>query len=64
MADRSPPTTSASITAGDNQNRRAASPHGPLLVQDWQIFEKPTHFNRARIPARGTHATSMATHAS
>lgn len=40
----------------DNQNSLTAGPRGPLLVQDWQLFEKHAHFNRERIPERIVHA--------
>jgi len=49
-------TTSAGIPVGDNQNSLTAGPRGPLLVQDWQLFEKHGHFNRERIPERVVHA--------
>jgi catalase len=49
-------TTSAGIAVGDNQNALTAGPRGPLLVQDWQLFEKHAHFNRERIPERVVHA--------
>ncbi|MDH4157533.1 MAG: catalase [candidate division Zixibacteria bacterium] len=49
-------TTSAGIAVGDNQNSLTAGPRGPLLVQDWQLFEKHAHFNRERIPERVVHA--------
>ncbi len=49
-------TTSAGIPVGDNQNSQTAGPRGPLLVQDWQLFEKHAHFNRERIPERVVHA--------
>ena len=49
-------TTSAGIGVGDNQNALTAGPRGPLLVQDWQLFEKHAHFNRERIPERVVHA--------
>jgi catalase len=51
-----PLTTSAGIRVGDNQNALTAGPRGPLLVQDWQLFEKHAHFNRERIPERVVHA--------
>ena len=35
-------------------------PRGPLLVQDWQLFEKHAHFNRERIPERVVHAKGSA----
>ena len=41
---------------GDNQNSLTAGPRGPLLAQDWQLFEKHAHFNRERIPERIVHA--------
>ena len=41
---------------GDNQNSLTAGPRGPLLAQDWQLFEKHAHFNRERIPERVVHA--------
>lgn len=49
-------TTSAGIPVGDNQNSLTAGPKGPLLLQDWQLFEKHAHFNRERIPERVVHA--------
>ncbi len=49
-------TTAAGIPLGDNQNSLTAGPRGPLLVQDWQLFEKHAHFNRERIPERIVHA--------
>jgi catalase len=49
-------TTAAGIPVGDNQNSLTAGPRGPLLAQDWQLFEKHAHFNRERIPERVVHA--------
>ena len=49
-------TTAAGIPVVDNQNSLTAGPRGPLLVQDWQLFEKHAHFNRERIPERVVHA--------
>jgi catalase len=56
MAKKKQLTTSAGIPLGDNQNSLTAGPRGPLLVQDWQLFEKHAHFNRERIPERIVHA--------
>ena len=53
-------TTSAGIAVADNQNSITAGPRGPLLVQDWQLFEKHAHFNRERIPERVVHAKGSA----
>jgi catalase len=49
-------TTAAGIPVADNQNSLTAGPRGPLLIQDWQLFEKHAHFNRERIPERVVHA--------
>ena len=56
MSERPTLTTAAGIPVGDNQNSLTAGPRGPLLVQDWQLFEKHAHFNRERIPERVVHA--------
>ena len=56
MSDKLPLTTSSGIPVADNQNALTAGPRGPLLVQDWQLFEKHAHFNRERIPERVVHA--------
>jgi len=49
-------TTANGAPVGDNQNSLTAGPRGPLLAQDWQLFEKHAHFNRERIPERIVHA--------
>lgn len=53
-------TTSAGIPVSDNQNALTAGPRGPLLVQDFALFEKHAHFNRERIPERIVHAKGSA----
>jgi len=53
-------TTEAGIPVGDNENSLSAGPRGPLLTQDWQLFEKHAHFNRERIPERIVHAKGSA----
>jgi len=53
-------TTAAGIPVGYNHNSLTAGPRGPLLVQDWQLFEKHAHFNRERIPERVVHAKGSA----
>jgi catalase len=60
MTDRAQLTTAAGIPVGDNQNSLTAGPRGPLLVQDFQLFEKHAHFNRERIPERVVHAKGSA----
>lgn len=49
-------TTANGSPVGNNQNSLTAGPRGPLLAQDWQLFEKHAHFNRERIPERIVHA--------
>jgi catalase len=49
-------TTQSGAPVVDNQNSLTAGPRGPLLVQDWQLFEKHAHFNHERIPERVVHA--------
>jgi catalase len=56
MTEKKILTTDAGIPVGDNQNSLTAGPRGPLLVQDWQLFERHAHFNRERIPERVVHA--------
>lgn len=56
MSDKITMTTASGCPMGDNQNALTAGPRGPLLAQDWQLFEKHAHFNRERIPERVVHA--------
>ena len=37
---------------GDNQNSLTVGPRGPVLFEDFQLFEKMAIFNRERIPER------------
>jgi catalase len=60
MSKRTVITTEAGAPVGDNQNSLTAGPRGPLLVQDYQLFEKHAHFNRERIPERIVHAKGSA----
>jgi catalase len=53
-------TSAAGIPVADNQNSVTAGERGPLLVQDWQRFEKHAHFNRERIPGPVVHAKGSA----
>jgi len=55
-------TTANGSPVGDNQNSLTAGPRGPLLAQDWQLFEKHAHFNRERIPERIVHAKGSGAH--
>src|SRR6476619_4390200 len=49
-------TTTAGAPIADNQNSITAGPHGPVLIQDYQLVEKLAHQNRERIPERTVHA--------
>src|ERR1700682_3001667 len=60
MAQKTILTTDSGSRVGDNQNSLTAGPRGPLLVQDYQLFEKHAHFNRERIPERVVHAKGSA----
>jgi catalase len=49
-------TTTSGRPVGDNQNSVTAGPRGPVLMQDYLLFEKMAHFNRERVPERVVHA--------
>ena len=49
-------TTNAGRPVGDNQNSLTVGPRGPIVFEDYQLFEKMAHFNRERIPERVVHA--------
>jgi len=49
-------TTAAGIPVGDNQNSITVGPRGPVILEDFHLFEKNAHFNRERIPERVVHA--------
>ncbi|HEY4051392.1 MAG TPA: catalase [Acidobacteriaceae bacterium] len=49
-------TTDAGRPVGDNQNSITVGPRGPVVLEDFLLFEKMAHFNRERIPERVVHA--------
>jgi catalase len=49
-------TTDAGRPVGDNQNSVTVGPRGPIVGDDFLLFEKMAHFNRERIPERVVHA--------
>ncbi len=55
-------TTTAGAPVGDNQNSLTAGPRGPVLIQDYILFEKLAHQNRERIPERPVHAKGWGAH--
>ena len=56
MAKRPTLTTVTGMPVSDNQNSITAGPLGPVLMQDFILFEKLAHQNRERIPERTVHA--------
>jgi catalase len=49
-------TTNSGRPIGDNQNSISAGRRGPLLMEDYLLFEKMAQFNRERVPERVVHA--------
>ena len=47
---------------GDNQNSLTVGPRGPVVFEDFLLFEKMAHFNRERIPERVVHAKGSGAH--
>jgi catalase len=47
-------TTDAGRPVRDNQNSLTVGPRGPIVFEDFLLFEKMTHFNCARIPEKLT----------
>lgn len=55
-------TTNQGIPISDNQNSLRANPRGPILLEDFILREKITHFDHERIPERIVHARGSAAH--
>jgi len=55
-------TTNQGIPVSDNQNSLKANPHGPVLLEDFVLREKITHFDHERIPERIVHARATGAH--
>src|SRR5690625_1295582 len=49
-------TTAAGMPVADNQNSKTAGPRGPVLLEDFWLLEKLSHFHREVIPERRMHA--------
>ena len=61
MADKVPTLTSTNgAPVAENQHSQTAGERGPVLMQDFWLFEKMAHFNRERIPERVVHAKGSA----
>lgn len=56
MSENKRMTTDAGRPVGDNQNSLTVGPRGPVVFEDFLLFEKMAHFNRERIPERVVHA--------
>ncbi len=55
-------TSDAGRPVGDNQNSLTVGPRGPVVYEDYLLFEKMAHFNRERIPERVVHAKGSGAH--
>lgn len=55
-------TSDAGRPVGDNQNSMTVGPRGPIVGDDFLLFEKMAHFNRERIPERVVHAKGSGAH--
>ena len=55
-------TTSTGQPVDDNQNSLSAGTWGPLLLQDFHLIDKLSHFDRERIPERVVHAKGGGAH--
>jgi catalase len=57
-----PLTTNQGVLVGDNQNSLKDGLRGPVLLEDFILREKVTHFDHERIPERIVHARGSAAH--
>jgi catalase len=55
-------TTNQGTPVGDNQHSLKAGLRGPVLLEDFVLREKITHFDHERIPERIVHARGSAAH--
>ena len=55
-------TTNQGLAISDNQNSLKANPLGPVLLEDFILREKITHFDHERIPERIVHARGTGVH--
>ena len=55
-------TTNQGVRIADNQNSLKAGLRGPVLMEDFILREKITHFDHERIPERIVHARGSAAH--
>jgi catalase len=55
-------TTNQGVAVADNQNSLKAGARGPVLLEDFILREKLTHFDHERIPERIVHARGSGAH--
>ena len=55
-------TTNQGVPVADNQNSLKAGVRGPVLLEDFILREKITHFDHERIPERVVHARGSGAH--
>jgi catalase len=55
-------TTNQGVFVADNQNSLKVGLRGPVLLEDFILREKITHFDHERIPERVVHARGSAAH--
>ncbi|HEY5367044.1 MAG TPA: catalase [Casimicrobiaceae bacterium] len=55
-------TTDQGVPVADNQNSLKSGLRGPVLLEDFILREKITHFDHERIPERVVHARGSAAH--
>ena len=55
-------TTNQGVKIADNQNSLKYGTRGPVLLEDFILREKITHFDHERIPERIVHARGSAAH--
>ena len=55
-------TTNQGVRIGDNQNSLKYGERGPVLLEDFILREKITHFDHERIPERIVHARGSGAH--
>ncbi|KAI8337163.1 catalase [Chlamydoabsidia padenii] len=55
-------TTSSGNPVDNNQTSQTAGYWGPVLIQDFHLIDKLSHFDRERIPERVVHAKGAGAH--
>jgi len=56
MSEKKKLTNASGIPYVNNEDSMTVGPRGPILIQDFILHEKMSHFNRERIPERVVHA--------